>query len=82
MIVVKKSGLTEEFSLGKLRHSVRSANLNTDESIYLPGLLASFQQIIEEKSQITSEQIDIILFGLLYSKGHMRTLLNYVSYEK
>lgn len=82
MIVIKKSGLKEDFSIGKLQHSIKAANNKTDEIIDLSELLEIFQQILDEKTQIKTQNIDIIVYGLLYSKGYMQTLINYKSYEK
>lgn len=82
MIVIKKSGMKEDFSIGKLQHSVRSANNKTDEMLDISDFLSSFEQIVDEKTQISTRHIDIIVYGLLYRLGHLQTLINYVSYEK
>lgn len=82
MIVIKKTGLKEDFSIGKLRHSVQAANSKTDEMLNIDTFAKNFEDIIAEKTTISTQQIDIIVYGLLYSKGHVQTLINYISYEK
>lgn len=82
MNVIKKSGVQELFSPEKLARSLEAANTSTKESIDIPSLLTQFQQIVAEKTKITTQQINIIVFGLLYSSGHLSTLTRYQSYEK
>jgi len=82
MTVVKKSGRKEEFSTEKLSNSLRAANIGTDELFDMASLTAEFQQIVQGKKLITTKQIDIIVYGLLYSKGFLQTLLKYISYDK
>jgi len=82
MTVIKKSGRKEEFSVEKLLHSITSANAKTDELLTINTLVAEFQQIISGKDRITTQQIDIIVYGLLYSKGLLKTLINFISYDK
>jgi len=82
MTVVKKSGKKEEFSDGKLSNSIKSANTGTDELFNVASLIGEFQQIVHGKKLITTRQIDIIVYGLLYSKGLMQTLMKYISYDK
>ena len=82
MKVIKKSGKQEEFSVKKLLNSIRAANAGTDEPLKPALIEAEFQQIIKGKELITTQQIDIIIYGLLYSKGLAGTLENYITYEK
>lgn len=82
MTVIKKSGKKEEFSIDKLSHSIRSANSQTDEPIKLNTFLAEFRQIVSGKDLITTQQIDVIVYGLLYSKGLLKTLISFISYDK
>lgn len=82
MTVIKKSGQKEDFSSEKLTHSILAANAKTDEPLEVSALTAEFRQIVSGKELITTQQIDVIVYGLLYSKGLMKTLLKYVSYDK
>lgn len=82
MTVIKKSGRKEEFSPEKLSHSIKAANAKTNELLEISTMLAEFRQIVSGKELITTKQIDIITYGLLYSTGLLQTLINYVSYDK
>lgn len=82
MTVIKKSGRKEDFSVQKLSNSISSANAKTNEFLTLNSLVAEFLQIAKGKELITTQQIDIIVYGLLYSKGLLQTLTTYISYDK
>lgn len=82
MIVIKKSGMREDFLPDKLRQSMRYANQRTEETIDIDALMEEFEEIIAEKETITTRQIDVIICGLLYSKGLIQTLVSYVSYDE
>jgi len=82
MIVIKKSGKREELSMGKISRSIRAANAGTDERGNIASLLEEFQEIVKEKKFITTRQIDIIVYGLLYSEGLLKTLVKYITYDK
>ena len=82
MTVIKKAGHKEEFSPEKLSNSLHLANQNTDEQIDVNSLSVDFYRIVEGKAFITTEQIDIIIFGLLYSQGFQKTLSSYISYDE
>lgn len=82
MTVIKKSGKKEDFSVEKLSGSITAANAKTDEPLEISALIAEFRQIVNGKELITTRHIDIITYGLLYSKGLMKTLLKYISYDK
>jgi len=82
MTVIKKSGKKEVFSIEKLSNSIKAANAKTDEYLEASTLTAEFRQIVSGKELITTQQIDIIVYGLLYSKGLMKTLIAYISYDK
>lgn len=85
MTIIKKSGKKEEFSVEKLSNSIAAASIEANEPLgesELKMILAEFQLIVKGKDLITSQQIDVIVNGLLYSKGHYGTLEKYVSYHK
>lgn len=82
MNVIKKSGRKEEFSLEKLKHSLQAANAFTDEPLNINAVVQDFHQIVSGKDLITTHQIDIVVFGLLYAKNAVKTLLSYHSYDK
>lgn len=82
MIVIKKSGKKEEFAVEKLTQSLKYANQRTEEELDIAALEAEFNRIVDEKTLITTKQIDIIIYGLLYSKGLLQTLVSYISYDE
>lgn len=77
MVVIKKTDQQEKFSLEKLALSIRGANANTQEALDVDLLAAEFQNIVIDKDFITTGQINVIVCGLLYTKGAMETLKNY-----
>ena len=82
MIVIKKSDEEEKFSFEKLSGSIRAANEGTDESFDIELLLAEFQNLVVDNEYITTGQINVIVYGLLYSKNAMQTLKNYAEFRK
>ena len=82
MIVIKKSDQEEKFSYEKLGYSIRAANAETDEPLDIELLLAEFQNIIADNEYITTGQINIIVYGLLYAKGAEKTLHQYAQHKK
>lgn len=82
MIVVKKSDAEEKFSFEKLGASIQSANADTNEPIDVTLLLAEFQNIVADSEYITTGQINVIVYGLLYSKDATQTLKNYAEFKK
>lgn len=82
MTVIKKSGRKEEFSEVKLANSIRAANEKTEEIMNVDSLVYEFVRIASGKDLMTTRQIDIIVYGLLYAQGHLKTLLSFISYDK
>lgn len=82
MTVIKKSGKKEEFLVEKWSNSIKTANIKTEEPLEISNLRTDFLQIVRGKRLITTQQIDIITYGLLYSKGLLKTLIQYISYDK
>lgn len=82
MMVIKKSDQQEKFSYDKLGTSVQAANANTGEHIDIELFLAEFQNLVVDKEFITVGQINVVVYGLLYSKNAMQTLANYAEYKK
>lgn len=81
MIIIKKRGINEEYSSEKLIKSIDRANQRTGEVIDTNALAVYFYQIVEEKSFITTKQIDVIVCGLLYVHGYTKTLAAFMSYD-
>lgn len=81
MTVIKKAGKKEEFSPEKLAKSLEMANQGTGEDINVNDLSVEFYRIVEGKAFITSHQIDILIYGLLYYYGFAKTLESYISYD-
>lgn len=82
MIVIKKSGKKEDFSPDKLASSIRHANQRTEEIVDVTALVHEFNRIVNGKELINTQQIDVIIYGLLYSKGLLQTLVSYISYDE
>lgn len=85
MTIIKKSGKKEEFSPEKLSRSVLAASEEANQPLSendAKGIVLDFQQIVKGKDLITTQQIDIIVNGILYSKGFFGALEHYVSYKK
>lgn len=82
MVVVKKSGEEEKFSYEKLTHSVLAANMGTDEPLDVGLLAAEFQSLVVDNEYITTGQINVVVYGLLYSKKAMKTLENYAGFKE
>lgn len=81
MIVIKKSDQEEKFSFEKLTRSILAANEGTDEPLDTELLMAEFQNIVANNDYLTTGQIKVIVYGLLYSKNVMATLKNYSEYK-
>lgn len=82
MIVIKKSDQEEKFSFEKLSFSIHSANADTEEPLDIELLMAEFQNIVANNEYVTTGQINIIVYGLLYAKGATKTLQNYAEFKK
>ena len=82
MLVYKKSDVQEEFSADKLARSILSANSETEETIDINLIMAEFRSIVIDKEDITSGEISVIVYGLLYSKGAVQTLEKYAEHKK
>lgn len=81
MMVLKKSKEEEKFSYEKLTRSILAANEGTGETLDTELLVAEFQNIVMDKEDITTGQINVIVYGLLYSKRAIKTLENYAEYK-
>lgn len=85
MTIIKKSGKTEDFSAEKLSVSIASASdeagspLNESD---LNSIVSAFLDITKGKSEISTTNIDIIICGILYSRGYQNTLKSYSSFVK
>ena len=82
MDVIKKSDVLEKFSYEKLTHSILVANAETGEELDVQLLVAEFQNIVADMEQITTGQINVIVYGLLYAKNALKTLENSSGYKK
>lgn len=85
MVIIKKSGKKEAFSADKFKSSIAAASEEANQPLSdgdLRKLLTDFQQIVNGKDLMTTQQIDVVINGLLYSKGFYGALEHYVSYNK
>ncbi|MDL2327098.1 hypothetical protein LJC64_00340 [Ruminococcaceae bacterium OttesenSCG-928-A11] len=81
MVVLKKSDVEESFSAEKLAQSIRAASAEAEEPLDIELLLAEFKNIVADMEQITTGQINVIVYGLLYAKGATKTLERYASHK-
>lgn len=85
MTIIKKSGKKEQFSIEKLSNSIAAASSEANEPLNesdLKIIISEFNQLVQGKNFITTGQIDVIVNGILYSKGFFGVLERYVSYKK
>lgn len=82
MTIIKKHGSSQEYSSAKLSNSLARANQGTGETLDTNDLAVEFYQIVEGKPLITTKQIDVIVSGLLYTHGFLKTLAAYMSYDE
>lgn len=82
MVVIKKSDVEEKFSIDKLTASIRAASAEAGEPLDVELLLAEFQSLVVNNEYITTGQINVIVYGLLFSKNAMQTLKDYVEFKK
>lgn len=82
MDVIKKSDEQEKFSYEKLAGSIQAANEDTGEPLDVELVIAEFQNLVVDREFITTGQINVIVYGLLYSKNAPDTLKNYAEYKK
>lgn len=82
MVVIKASDNQEEFSFHKLNVSIKAANENTDEPLDIDLLKAEFQTILLDKEFITTGEIKVIVYGLLWKNNAVKTLKNYTDFRK
>lgn len=82
MVVIKKSNEEQPFSIEKLALSIKAANMNTDEPLDVELVVAEFRSIIVDNDYITTGQIAVVVYGLLYSKGAFKTLYNFAKYKE
>lgn len=82
MVVIKASDNQEEFSFHKLILSIKAANENTDEPLDIDLLKAEFQTIILDKEFVTTGEIKVIVYGLLWKNNAVQTLKNYTDFSK
>ncbi len=82
MTVIKKSDEAEKFSIEKLGRSILAASQEAEEPLDIELLLAEFQNIVFDSETITTGQINVIVYGLLYAKGAHKTLQCYADFGK
>lgn len=80
MVVIKRSGGREKFSMDKLSNSLRYANHMTGEDMDVDALAAEVNRIVDKKDIITAQEIEVILCGVLNAKGFFQTLIAYSSF--
>lgn len=83
MLVIKRDGRKEDFLPEKIYQTVAAASDETAEPLNesdLKAVISEIKSIMKGKEEIHSYQIDIILSGVLYTKGFLATLKKYRDY--
>jgi transcriptional regulator NrdR family protein len=85
MVIIKRSGITEPFTLDKIKASLAASSDEAGQPIPesdLKYLAADLLDILEGKESVRSEHIVIIVAGLLYTSGYQGILEQYLAYRK
>lgn len=85
MLIIKRSGKTEEFSIDKIRAALAACSDEADQPFNesdLKRLTADLEQIISGKESLTTGQIVVIVAGILYTQGYFGALEHYLSYNR
>jgi len=81
--IIKKSGKKEEFSIGKVKSSLTAVCNEANQPLSekeMGRIISEVQQFIKDKQMMTTQQIDVIITGLLYTRGYYVILEHYVKY--
>jgi len=85
MIIIKKSGRTEEFSKEKIRLSVAAAGENAGQPMNesdLKIVMNDLADVVGKRERIKSVHLQIILMGILRYRGYDGVLDAYVDYYR
>lgn len=80
MNIVKKSGKLEQYTRDKIRRSIGAASDESTQPLTesdLSRLVRDFDQIAEGKETMTSQQVAVVIIGLLYANGYRGVLEKY-----
>lgn len=85
MIIVKKSGRTEEFSMEKTRLSIASASESAGQPMNesdLNMVMKDLADVVGERELIKSVHVQIIVMGILRYRRYDGVLDAYVDYYR
>lgn len=85
LTIVKKNGQQERFSIAKIKSSLAASSDEAKQPLNesdLAGIVSELEQILADKATITTQQIVVIVTGLLYIKGFTGVLKQYLGYKK
>lgn len=85
MIIIKKSGRTEEFSKEKIRLSIASASESAGQPMNQSDLnmvMKDLADVIGNSERIKSVHLQIIVMGILRYRGYDGVLDAYVDYYR
>lgn len=84
MKVLKRNGSVEEYNPGKLRIALANTSDGANRPFTegdLGMLLKGMEELLREKTQITSKQLYVLTVGLLYAEGFEAIAKAYTGYE-
>lgn len=84
MQIIKKSGKKEDFSIEKIKSSLNGASRDAGIVISdgdMRRILSELQQMVKDKELITSQHINVIISGLLYTNGYHNILEYYANFD-
>lgn len=85
LTIIKRSGRKEPFELEKTKQSLAASSDEAKEPLNesdLRRIMAELKQILEGKELVTTQQIVVIITGLLYTKGFFGVLDHYLNYRR
>lgn len=85
LTIIKRNGTSEEFSMNKIRNSLAASSDEAKQPLNesdITGMTEKLQAILKDKKDISSQQIEIIVCGLLYTAGFTGIMEQYYGYKK
>lgn len=84
LTIIKKNGQREEFCVNKIKSSLAASSDEAKQPLNesdLTSILHELQQILDGKTTVSTQQITVIIAGLLYLKGFIGVLQVYLGYK-
>lgn len=85
MIIIKRSGRTEDFSAEKVRLSIAAASESAGQPMNVSDLnlvMSDLMDVIGKRERIKTSHLQIIVMGILRYRGYDGVLDAYVDYYR